>query len=533
MAFVPNTNLYIGYVPFDNSYRHVRYFSSKSEQYNKMMAWLGTGRTDFTYQRQNNSIVVPYNAEILYGYNYCMFQNANYGNKWFYSFITNIEYVNESSSRLTLQDDFMQTWFFDCTVPPCFVEREHVNDDSIGAHLKDEGLDTGELKCTWFALDNNEMTDSVVVASCAEPLKSGGYINVAGSMYNGVGSGTMLTNFTNMNDLKDYMNALSDNGQQDAVSAVYMVPDFVKGNTVAKDDGWGRWIQATEAGGTESETLNYTPPISSLDGYVPKNNKLFCYPFQYLEINNFIGSVQQLRFEFFDTYGTASIQKTGGVDQNSTLMYIPLNYNGVNRFLEGSVSLPKYPSCSWVYQSWANMQGQSNFELFGNQLNSLTDLPFYQAYGAGAMNLANSAASMNPLSMISDFAGGVMDVVNASASVQKMSKTPNTTKGGTNSSTPLINIGSYTMAFRRYCVRAEFAKMADDYLSAFGYLVSETKVPNFTGRQSWNYVKTVGANARGKVPSDYLAAINALLDRGVTFWHTDDVGNYSLSNSIV
>ena len=89
------------------------------------------------------------------------------------------------------------------------------------------------------------------------------------------------------------------------------------------------------------------------------------------------------------------------------------------------------------------------------------------------------------------------------------------------------------MAFRRYCVRAEFAKMADDYLSAFGYLVSETKVPNFTGRQSWNYVKTVGSNARGKVPSDYLAAINALLDRGVTFWHTDDMGNYSLSNSIV
>ena len=37
----------------------------------------------------------------------------------------------------------------------------------------------------------------------------------------------------------------------------------------------------------------------------------------------------------------------------------------------------------------------------------------------------------------------------------------------------------------------------------------------------------------GSVPAGYLAMFNRLLDSGVTFWHTDDVGNYSLNNAII
>ena len=67
----------------------------------------------------------------------------------------------------------------------------------------------------------------------------------------------------------------------------------------------------------------------------------------------------------------------------------------------------------------------------------------------------------------------------------------------------------------------------------YGYLVNVNKVPNMTGRKSWNYVKTNGASVVGKVPPDVLAQINSLFDRGLTFWHTGDVGNYALDNSIV
>ena len=95
------------------------------------------------------------------------------------------------------------------------------------------------------------------------------------------------------------------------------------------------------------------------------------------------------------------------------------------------------------------------------------------------------------------------------------------------------NIGAYGIAVRKYTCRAEIAEQIDDFFSMYGYLVSVIKTPNITGRQSWNYVKTRGACISGKVPATELRQINALFDRGLTFWHVDDVGNYSLGNGIV
>ena len=89
------------------------------------------------------------------------------------------------------------------------------------------------------------------------------------------------------------------------------------------------------------------------------------------------------------------------------------------------------------------------------------------------------------------------------------------------------------MGFRKYTCRREMAKQIDNYYSMYGYLVSEIKVPNVVGRRSWNYVKTNGSSVVGKVPAGTLAQINRLFDRGITFWHVNDVGNYALDNSIV
>ena len=92
MPFQPSTNVYIGTVPFDPSYRHVRYFSDREaqQQYFAALCPMSLRREDYTYQRADDSIVVPFNAETLYGYNYCMFKNENYGERWFYSFITDV-----------------------------------------------------------------------------------------------------------------------------------------------------------------------------------------------------------------------------------------------------------------------------------------------------------------------------------------------------------------------------------------------------------------------------------------------------------
>lgn len=160
MSFQPSSKVYFGTVPWNPSYRHVRKHPSRDAQFASIKAMCTSGTEDYTYQRMDNAGYRPYNAESLYGMNYCMFQNANYGSRWFYSFIPRIEYVSPNSTRLYLQTDIMQTWFPDCTVKSCMVEREHVMDDTIGAHIKDEGINPGERNAptppltitTWIAI---------------------------------------------------------------------------------------------------------------------------------------------------------------------------------------------------------------------------------------------------------------------------------------------------------------------------------------------------------------------------------------------
>lgn len=546
MVFQPSTKIYLGHVPFNPSYKHVHYIPNRTAQYEHFIHLCPNGMADFTYQRVDNAVVVPYNAEQLYGYNYAMFQNANYGSRWFYAFITDVQYVNPQSSRLVLQTDIMQTWFPDCKVNSCMVEREHVNNDSIGAHIKDEAVDTGELKCTYFAIDNDNMDCYMVVSSAVEPLKDGTYVNNGGDKYMGLASGTSLSVFLTVEQLKGFMQGLSNNGQQDAISAVYMVPRSAIPNIVAKSNGWGYWVDASSS--TPSEIMTYNIGYDSLDGYVPKNNKMYCYPFEYLELTNFTGVAQQLRLEFFQTPGVVTIEKTGGCDVNSRLMYIPINYNGVNRFVEGCVQLDTYPTCNWVYQSFANYIGSSKVRevkgVYGENgaylmpdpvgaYNSATDLPYFESFIKGLGGILGGAANMDPVGMIGSAVEAGLEGNRAFAALNKQSRVPNTSRGGTNSTAAMVNIGSYTLGIRKYTCRAEIAQQIDDYLSIYGYNVNVNKVPNITGRQSWNYVKTNGASITGPVPADTLASINALFDRGITFWHVNDVGNYGLPNGIV
>lgn len=74
-----------------------------------------------------------------------MYQNENYGNKWFYAYITNMEYENDGLTNITISTDVWQTWQFDINFKNSFVEREHVNNDTIGANTIDENLNVGEV----------------------------------------------------------------------------------------------------------------------------------------------------------------------------------------------------------------------------------------------------------------------------------------------------------------------------------------------------------------------------------------------------
>lgn len=83
-------------------------------------------------------------------------------------------------------------------------------------------------------------------------------------------------------------------------------------------------------------------------------------------------------------------------------------------------------------------------------------------------------------------------------------------------------------------IKAEFAKIIDDYFSMFGYKTNKVKVPNLIGRQNWNYVKTIDCNIIGNFPQEDLQEIKDMFNNGLTIWHnTSTFLDYSQNNNIV
>src|SRR5690625_4682694 len=76
----------------------------------------------------------------------------------------------------------------------------------------------------------------------------------------------------------------------------------------------------------------------------------------------------------------------------------------------------------------------------------------------------------------------------------------------------------------------EYKRILTVYFNMFGYKTNEVKVPNLRTRQNRNYVQTKGCIIQGDFNNDDLNTIKRIFDNGSTLWHTDDIGNYSLSN---
>lgn len=79
-------------------------------------------------------------------------------------------------------------------------------------------------------------------------------------------------------------------------------------------------------------------------------------------------------------------------------------------------------------------------------------------------------------------------------------------------------------------IRSEYVTQLTNYFKMFGYKVNKLEVPNTKSRQYYNYIKTVDANIVGNIPSNDLNVIKGIFDKGVTIWHTDNVGNYNVNN---
>ena len=567
--FVPQGKILIGRVPFDNSYRHTMTFADAEAQrsYFASVCTQALSRSDYSYVRMGSAIRVPFNAEKLYTYNYCMYQNANYGTKWFYAFITAINYVNENTTELVLELDVMQTWYFDYQLKECFVEREHVSDDSRYKHTVPEPAMSVEYENSGYT-EEIYSQDYIIVQTNSYPhysttgTQAMGSDPVSGDVYDDVYSACKFIVYRNDADgikaLKQDMDAWNGVGAAAGISNIFTCPSvFIQGKYEKLQVDGALSIPANVyqfKGGIDPNTVVKTfNQNTDFNGYVPHNNKLFSYPYSYCEMGDFSGKAQDWRYEF---RGDNDLVYTIYAPVNSEMMgIIRMNdYEGNGEEASKEVfTFDLSNKCPWVYSAYQEWCAQNGLANQLSVIGSVSSIGFSLMPGlnaaAGALGSGISAQQMlpgmekygskpaSPLEIMAQnvsgqgLAAGALGLGATFANIDRMSKVPNTSKGNITGNS---RIGSKTYGYyvTNVQLRREYAEIVDGFFDMFGYEVDSVKVPNRTGRKAWNYVKTRNACHRGNVPAPDMARINSIFDNGITFWHTSDVGNYSLDNTL-
>ena len=112
--------------------------------------------------------------------------------------------------------------------------------------------------------------------------------------------------------------------------------------------------------------------------------------------------------------------------------------------------------------------------------------------------------------------------------------TPNTVEGCANIGDLNFSCQMNSFGVQKMSIKAEQARLIDQFFSMFGYKTLKVKTPNINGRLNWNYVKTTQANITGDIPQVDMQELKAIFNKGVTIWHNPQTFlDYTQNNGIV
>lgn len=515
MYIEPNTNIRIlKNCPLNSDYLNTIYFDDPETQKNYFIGLTKHRLTKQSYQRISSGYMrVEIKVEDLYDCNYLMFQNESFGNKWFYAFITSVEYVNNITSEIGFSIDVMQTWFFDYELLPSFVVREHSATDVIGENTVPESLEHGEYITTatsftsignlYVYLLATELVETPIPSDVILPPQLLGglpmpcYVFKLGPVWSFTGT-----------IVQSVALAYAEAGKEGSIVGVFTAPENFVSTTPDI-----RINNITGAPRTLSKT--------------PRNKKLYTYPYC---CNAVVcgGQGKVFRYELFNNH-TPTFQSRSGFGMNLKVAITPTNYAGNSFDIENTVSLSGFPILPWTTNYFQNWIAQNKASLiYGTVRDTIS----------GAVG----AAKMYPIVPLGDseFSGGsrqflssVDSMINRGIQVYEHSIIPDQMVGTADSTDALAIDGK--LGFYNYCrsIKPEFVERLDNYFDMFGYATNLLKVPNRNVRPHWCFTQTIRCNIKGEIPESAINEIVNIYDKGITFWkNPDEIGNYSLDNRV-
>lgn len=518
--------LYSG-VPWSDEYEHVRLYSSKAELLDHLESYRknipGVDLSHLAPIRVGNyDIRVPFTEMKALNLNYLAFQNAGISNEWVFCFIDSIEWLSEKTTRINFSLDVFQNNFYDTNIKPCFVEYHHIprREDGIGGNLVPVNLEAGETIVSQHKKLNLTPTDCCIFVTRGTVEQSWFDGRVENGVYcwGSIGHYDVTTD-DGLEKINGLLKEYNDQGAQDAVIGLFMSPKLCIG----------------ALGGKEIKPKTTSMQISgnAFEGYKPKNKKLYSYPWLYCLADNNQGNTHIYRYEYsynqdksieFDSYGTIATLPQ--------VLTAPKNYktreNLKHGLMQEALINSSFPMCSFssdTYRAWL-AQNKSSIALSQVQtaVNSTIGL------GTSIAGLAGGSLQ-GGINGSSKTTSAFWDALGMLANQTDRSRNAGVTHGKALSENVMTGIKECGVDFYEMSCKRQFAEMADSFFEQFGYPINKITMPNLRSRSRWNYVKTSHCGFTGNIDLDQLKKLRNIFDNGVTLWHTDDIGNYSLSNN--
>lgn len=538
IPITPSGIIKLCHTPLENDYKNTLKFNTIEEQYNYFNNLPYKILENYNYIKQDSKIKVniPYDEAIHY--NYLFYKNTEYSNKIYYCFIKDYEFINPDNTAIYIETDVFETYQFDITYNPCFIDREHTNDDTIGTNTIPESLETGEYICNGIkslAPGNNDCH----IAVATTYLPSGLDLNQLITRYGGIYSGSAIIVMDKPLSVSNFIRCLDSLDKKDAITSIFMIPDNLCGdiqfsvhNLEGKDHTYtiNSFIPSYSDTSTILNNLTELPMPNTLNGYTPKNNKLFTFPYNYFYVTNNVGSDKQYHYEDFIN-NLPKFRTIGTITPGCSIKCYPLNYKKLadtdtsrNSYNDG-ISGAKYPICSWQSDIYTNWLTENGVNLGLNAISSTASIV------GGVGLIATGAGAGVGLGMV---AGGAMGIAKTLGEVYEHSLTPPESIGNTNSGDITFSDKNMDIPAYKMSVRYEFAEVIDNYFNMYGYATHKVKIPNLTGRRNWNYIKTSECNFDGDIPQDDLKIIKTIFNEGITLWHNPNtIYDYSQNNDII
>lgn len=540
MAYVvPNsTVVLLKNISLTPNYENTVDYDNATEQYNDMYAhklaqwdrctYVGKNKQQGTIRLESTQGLLMQQAT------YMMFKNTNYENKWFYAFVTDVTWVNNVTWEVSFVLDVMQTYYFDFTYEKCLIERQHVTDDSIGANLIEENLEIGEYVVEGAThIDEFQNTHTCV----ATTLNQGGSqwdpesTDYPTSVIDGVNYGCKIYKFLTKEKFGKFIKQANDDGVTDQIIDIYEVPDFATGDEVSQTG-------SLEISVTHSISKSIDKPYANFaNQYVPKNNKLYTYPFKYLKATNHTGNIANYRYENFSD-NDCNFEVHCTITPNPEGYIYPNNYLNFADAVDEGISINDFPKGGYVsdqYKAWlAQTANSRTLQMLGIGASAVVGVAGLMT-GAGGMMLAN--ATTMTTAQATAFGAGVAGLASSfkqasNLYAQKKDRLVNSQQATGNKSNAVVHEMNYHyIALYRMCIKPYFAKKIDDYFTKYGYAINELGYPNPKARPHFTFIKTVGCDVKASLPSQLVEQINSIHDNGITFWkNLDSIGDYSLDN---